>query len=122
MWVALLATVSVEELIDDCQPASKRLPEANFQSNLGHIPLGSLWQLHRGTPRVCFPSNSQHSLSEYRQIVLVTELRSEVVLWETSRVQAEVSTVSRHPATFTERMRQPIINQDPRVASGIHAF
>lgn len=81
--VDLLATVSVERLIDVCQPASEQLPEAKFQCKLGHIPLGSLWQLHRGTPKVCFPPNSQSSLSEYGQIVLVTELRPEVVLWET---------------------------------------
>ena len=83
VWVVPLATVNVEGLIDVCQPASEQLPEANFQSKLGHIPLGSLWQLHRGTPKVCFPPNSQSSLSEYGQIVLVTELRPEVVLWET---------------------------------------
>lgn len=64
VWVVLLATVSVEGLIDVCQPASEQLPEANVQSKLGHIPLGSLWQLHRGTPKVCFPP--QQSVLPFR--------------------------------------------------------
>lgn len=59
LWVVPLATVSVERLIAICQPASLQLPEANLQSKLGHIPLGSLWQLHRGTPNVCFAPRSQ---------------------------------------------------------------
>lgn len=42
LWVVPLATVSVERLIAICQPASLQLPEANLQSKLGHIPLGSI--------------------------------------------------------------------------------
>lgn len=84
VWVVLLATVSVEGLIDVCQPASEQLPEANFQSKLGHIPLGSLWQLHRGTLKVCFPPNSQSCLTEYEQTVLVTQSSDQkLFLWET---------------------------------------
>lgn len=33
-WVVLLATVSVEGLIDVCQPSSERLPEANWATFL----------------------------------------------------------------------------------------
>lgn len=84
MWVVLLATVSVKGLIDVCQVAYGQLPEANFQSKLGHIPLGSLWQLHRVTPKVCYPPNSQPGLSEYGQIVLVTQSSDQkLFLWET---------------------------------------
>lgn len=80
VWVVLLATVSVEGLIDVCQLVLKRLPEANFQSKLGHIPLGSLWQLHRGTPKVCVPPNSQFCLPRiWTDCLGYSELRSQVV-------------------------------------------
>lgn len=62
----------------------RQLPEANFQSKLGHIPLGSLWQLHRGTPKVCFPPNSQCCLLKYKQAVLATQRSDQkLFLWET---------------------------------------
>jgi len=81
VWVVILATVGVKGLIDVCQLAKEWLPEANFQSKLGHIPLGSLWQLHRVTPKVCFPPNIQ---PEYGQIVLVTQRSDQkLFLWET---------------------------------------
>ncbi|KAJ4923247.1 hypothetical protein JOQ06_026352 [Pogonophryne albipinna] len=110
------ATVSVKGLIDVCQPASEQLPEANFQSKLGHIPLGSPWQLHRVTPKLCFPLSpafqNMHGLSSDQKLFL----------WETfSELQGRVAAVSGTPATFRERARRPIINQDPGVASSIHA-
>lgn len=80
-----LATVSVEGLIDVCQPSSELLPEANFQSKLGHIPLGSLWQLHRGTPKVWFPP--KQSLLPFQNMNRLSRfpLNSDhkLFLWET---------------------------------------
>lgn len=89
----------VTALIDGCG----QLQRPNFPSKLGHIPSGSLWKQQRPTGRQQSAVPTSQGLRPAAFILFS--------VFEASGKRFCIG-ASRRPATFRERGRQPIINQD----------